>query len=78
MTADLSLAEFARQKLVRVFGEHRAGQILEKGLSQANLPAITTPDELLRFGRVLEGWGGFESAIGALLCVQATLHGARG
>lgn len=72
------LRALARSKLARVFGEHRADELLRATLAEVQLTTLSTPEDLMRFGRALERRGGFEAAVGALLCVQATLRGAKG
>ena len=77
MTGDSPLKALARAKLERVFGPHRAEELIAATIAEAELAGLDTPDELYRFGRTLEKRGGFEGAVGAILSVQAVLRGAK-
>lgn len=72
-----SIEEIAHEKLLRIFGEKRARELVRNTMKEAQLTALVTADDLLLFGRVLERRGGFEGAVGAMLTVQAVLQGAR-
>ncbi len=69
---------FAREKLVRVLGPEKAPRVLEEVLGELGTRELHSPEDLLRFAHVLEKRGGFEAALGAMLCIQAVLRGARG
>lgn len=72
-----AIAQLTRDKLVKVLGADKAERVAREVLDEIGLPELATPDDLLRFARALEKRGGFESALGAMLSVQAVLRGAR-
>lgn len=72
-----AIAQLTRDKLVKVLGADKAERVAREVLDEIGLPELATADDLLRFARALEKRGGFESALGAMLSVQAVLRGAR-
>ncbi|HEX8705416.1 MAG TPA: hypothetical protein VF815_41670 [Myxococcaceae bacterium] len=70
------LAQFALEKLTRVFGPEQAERLFSQMLAATRLTAIRTPDDLYAFGDELSKRGGFEAAAGRLLTVAAVLRGA--
>lgn len=73
----VSIAQLTRDKLVKVLGSEKAGRVEREVLEEIGLRELSTADDLLRFARALEKRGGFESALGAMLSVQAVLRGAK-
>lgn len=64
------------EKLSRVLGAARAQQLYAETLALLRLPELRTADDLHAFGEVLARKGGFEAAVGSMLCVAAVLRGA--
>jgi hypothetical protein len=62
------------QKLTRVFGERRGGELLAQILGELRLPAVATADDLERVAEALQARGGFEATTGAMLGVQAAMR----
>ena len=69
--------ELALTKMTRILGEQRAHRLMTQISSSLGLE-LHDAEELLRFARELSTRGGFEGAVGAMLCVQAVMHGAVG
>lgn len=67
--------ELALTKMTRILGEQRAHRLMEQILESLGIE-LQGPDELLRFAAELSKLGGFEGAVGAMLSVQAVMHGA--
>lgn len=72
-----SPSDVALQKLSRVFGETRGKSLLDEAMTRAGLRTIQDADDLMKVARALEGLGGLERAVGAMLSVQAVMMGAR-
>ena len=70
--------ELARARLSRVVGAPRASELVERVLAEMKMERLETADDLFHFGKTLEGYGGIEAAVGALLSVQALIRGASG
>lgn len=69
--------ELARAKMTRVLGEKRAQHLMSQIMASLGVD-LCDADELLRFADALSKFGGFEGAVGAMLSVQAVMHGAAG
>ncbi len=69
--------ELALTKMVRILGEQRARRLLDEILACLGVQ-LRDADALLRFATELSTRGGFEGAVGAMLSVQAIMHGADG
>ena len=67
--------DLAIEKMTSVLGESRARQLTAQILAEAGLQ-LDTADDLHAFSRELAKLPGFEGAVGAMLGVQAVLHGA--
>lgn len=65
----------AREKMIRVLGAARAEELLRSVLAEVKLEALASPADLHRFGHALSLRGAFEGAVGALLCLQASICG---
>ncbi|MBA3459586.1 MAG: hypothetical protein H0T46_06475 [Deltaproteobacteria bacterium] len=72
---DGKLHELALNKMIRILGEQRARRLMGDILTSLSI-AIQDADDLLRFGAELSKRPGFEGAVGAMLSVQAVMHGA--
>ncbi len=77
-TPSSGMHDAAWTKLEKVLGPAKAQIALATGLKQAGMSAISTPDDLFRFARVLETQGGIVGTIGALLALHAVMRGASG
>lgn len=71
------LLELANSKLTRVFGAEKAARLMKQTLAKAQLQTIISSEDLLVFSEALQQQGGFEATVGALLALQAVMHGAR-
>ncbi len=71
------LHELALTKMTRILGEQRAHRLMVQILASLDIE-LRSADELLRFSEELSKLGGFEGAVGAMLSVQAVMHGAGG
>ena len=69
--------DVALAKLTAVLGAPAAIEHVADGLGALGLEKISTVDELQRFAQHLSTKGGFAGAVGGLLSVHATIHGAR-
>ena len=67
--------ELARTKMTRVLGEQRAHRLMTQIMASLGIE-LRNVDELLQFASELSKLGGFEGAVGAMLSVQAIMHGA--
>lgn len=74
--AQSKLHELALTKMVRILGEQRARQLMGEILASLNI-VIEDADDMLQFAAELSRRPGFEGAVGAMLSVQAIMHGAR-
>ncbi|MEJ7597563.1 MAG: hypothetical protein WKG01_06600 [Kofleriaceae bacterium] len=63
--------------MTRILGEKRAHLIMGQLLSTLGVE-LRDADELFEFANELSKLGGFEGAVGAMLSVQAVMHGAAG
>ncbi len=68
--------EVAHAKLSAVVGEEKAGALMRALLHELNVDALTSADDLYRFGQRLSAKGGFAGAVGGLLSVHAVIRGA--
>ncbi len=69
--------DLALTKMTRILGEKRAHVLMDQLLSTLGVE-LRDADELLQFAIELSKLGGFEGAVGAMLSVQAVMHGAVG
>ncbi len=69
--------ELALTKMTRILGEQRARRLMNQILASLGVE-LRDADELLQFASELSKLGGFEGAVGAMLSVQAVMHGAAG
>lgn len=76
-TAECKFHDLALTKMTRILGEKRARAIMGELLAMLGLE-LRDADELLHFATELSKLGGFEGAVGAMLSVQAVMHGAVG
>ena len=67
--------DLALTKMTRVLGEQRAQHLMKQILTALGV-TLRDADELLQFAAELSKLGGFEGAVGAMLSVQAVMHGA--
>lgn len=72
-----SFHDLALTKMTRILGEHRARRIMTQIMESIGVE-LRDADELFRFASELSKLGGFEGAVGAMLSVQAVMHGAAG
>lgn len=75
--AECKFRELALTKMTRILGEKRARRLVTEILASLGIE-LRDADELLRFSNELSKLGGFEGAVGAMLSVQAVMHGATG
>jgi hypothetical protein len=68
----------ALAKIINVMGSEKAQVAIADAMRRANLTALQTPDERLRFAVALMESGGIFEAIGRAIKIQAILHGATG
>lgn len=69
--------ELALGKMTAVLGAERARRLMEDTLSTMNI-RLRSADDLFAFATHLSRVGGFEGAVGAMLCVRAVMSGASG
>ncbi len=69
--------QLALTKMTRILGEQRARVLMDQVLTTLGVE-LANADELLQFANELSKLGGFEGAVGAMLSVQAVMHGAVG
>ena len=69
--------ELALGKMTAVLGAERARRLLHDILSRMNIQ-LQSADDLFAFATHLSSVGGFEGAVGAMLCVRAVMSGASG
>ncbi len=67
--------ELALTKMTRILGERRAHRLMSQIMASLGIE-VRDADELLQFAGELSKLGGFEGAVGAMLSVQAIMHGA--
>lgn len=72
-----SFHELALTKMTRVLGEPRAQRLMTQILGALAIE-LRDADALLQFASELSKLGAFEGAVGAMLSVQAVMHGASG
>ncbi len=77
LAIECKFRELALTKMTRILGEKRARVIMGQLLSSLGVE-LRDADELLQFASELSKLGGFEGAVGAMLSVQAVMHGAVG
>lgn len=68
--------QLALAKMTTVLGESRARILMTRILDSTGI-TIETADDLFEFSAELAKHGGFEGAVGAMLNVQAVMHGGR-
>lgn len=68
----------AHAKLASVLGPAKAEQLTAKVLASMGRESLGSANELYDFAQRLIAEGGFVGAVGGLLAVHATIHGARG
>lgn len=74
--AECDVHELALDKVGRILGPERARTLIAGFLAGRRGARLTSPEDLYAFGASVEGQGGMERAVGALLMLQATLLGA--
>lgn len=67
--------ELALTKMARILGEKRAHRLMSQIMASLGVD-LRDANELLQFAAELSKHGGFEGAVGAMLSVQAIMHGA--
>lgn len=75
--AELKFRDLALTKMTRILGEKRAHAIMDRLLQTLGVE-FRDAEELFQFAGELSKLGGFEGAVGAMLSVQAVMHGAAG
>jgi len=68
----------ALAKIINVMGSDRAQIAIADAMKRAQLTALLTPNDRLRFAVALMQTGGIFEAIGRSIKIQAILHGANG
>lgn len=76
-TAAGKFHELALTKMTRILGEKRAQRLISQ-ITRSLGVELRDADALLQFAGELSKLGGFEGAVGAMLSVQAVMHGAGG
>ncbi len=81
MTAEPNITDEFHQlalgKMTAVLGAERARRLMDDILAEMN-GRLRSAEDLFAFGTRLTRVGGFEGAVGAMLCVRAVMAGARG
>ena len=67
--------DVAHAKLAAVLGAAKAEALMSELLGELRLTALTSADDLYRFGARLAAQGGFAGAVGGLLSVHAVIRG---
>lgn len=67
----------ALAKILDVMGSERAQAAIVDAMRRAQLTALQTPDDRLKFAIALMKSGGIFEAIGRSIKIQAILHGAK-
>jgi hypothetical protein len=67
----------ALAKIINVMGSDRARAAIADAMRRAQLTALQTPNDRLKFAMALMKSGGIFEAIGRSIKIQAILHGAK-
>jgi hypothetical protein len=68
--------ELALRRLGRVLGAEQGQRVYDRTLAAIGETRLTSPQVLHAFGQALAQCGGIESAVGAMLAVDASLRSA--
>ena len=68
----------ALAKIINMMGSERAQAAIADAMKRAQLTALQTPNDRLKFALALMKSGGVFESIGRAIKIQAILHGANG
>lgn len=75
-TEDVDFEALAIGRMSNVLGPSTARRVFKEVMEEAGLGKLRSADDLYAFAQRLTMRGGFEAAVGGLLCVAAVMRGA--